>query len=173
MTAPTVPRHWATPVVMACFTVMAATGVLMFFRWQSPLQKEIHEWLGWGLLAAVLMHVLANLPAFKRHFAGPRQAVALLTVAVLVAGGSYFVRPADGKGPSVSALAVQALARAPLHTVADVFGLPVPSARQALADAGLTLADDNTSIDTAAQGNRERVGKALKALAKAAPQPAR
>lgn len=170
MTTPSIPRNWATPVVMACFTLMAGTGVLMFFHWQSPLQKEIHEWLGWGLVAAVVLHVLSNLPAFKRHFSGQRQAAVLLGVALLVAAGTYFVRPAEGKGQSVPGIALQALTKAPLHTLAEVFGLSVADARQALAGAGLTLADDNASIDTAAQGNREQVGKALKALAAAAPK---
>lgn len=169
MTTPSIPRTWATPVVMACFTLMASTGVLMFFHWQSPLQKEIHEWLGWGLVAAVLLHVLSNLPAFKRHFSGQRRAAVLLGVALLVTGGTYFVRPAEGKGPSVPGIALQALTKAPLHTLAEVFGLSVADARQALSGAGLTLADDNASIDTVAQGNREQVGKALKALAAAAP----
>lgn len=165
-----VSRTWATPVVMASFTLMACTGVLMFFHWHSPLQKELHEWLGWALVAAVLLHVLSNLAAFKRHFAGQRRAVVLLVVALAVVGGTAFVRPADGKGASVSGIAVQALSRAPLHTVADAFGLTVGDARQALAGAGLTLQDDNATLEAAAQGSRERVGQGLRALAAAQQQ---
>lgn len=167
MTTPAVSRNWATPLVMACFTLMACTGVLMFFHWHSPLQKEVHEWLGWGLVTAVLVHVLSNLPAFKRHFTGQRRAALLLAVALAVVAGTSFVRPAEGKGPSVSGIAVQALSRAPLHTLADVFGLTVGEARQALAGAGLTVQDDNASIDAAAQGSRERVAQGLRALAAA------
>jgi hypothetical protein len=166
-----IARHWATPVVMATFTLMAGTGVLMFFHWHSPLQKDVHEWLGWGMVAAVVLHLLSNLPAFKRHFSGQRLAVGLLVAAVLVLVGTALVRPAEGKGPSVSAVAVQALARAPLHTLAEVFGLPVPAARQALASAGLELADDQSTLEAAAHGSRERVGQGLRAL-QAARAPA-
>lgn len=169
MTTPAVSRDWATPLVMASFTLMACTGVLMFFRSQSPLQKEIHEWLGWALVAAVLVHVLSNLPAFKRHFSGRRRAAVLLVAALAVVAGTYFVRPAEGKGASVSGIAVQALSRAPLRTLAEVFGLSVAEARQALAGAGLELADDASTLNAAAQGSRERVGQGLRALAAAQP----
>lgn len=167
MTTPSNARQWATPVVMATFTLMAGTGVLMFFRWHSPLQKEVHEWLGWGLVTAVVLHVLSNLPAFKRHFSGQRLAVGLLAAAVVVLAGTSLVRPAEGKGTSVSALAVQALSRAPLRTLAEVFALSVPAARQALASAGLELADDQATLEAAAHGSRERVGQGLRALAAA------
>lgn len=173
MTTPSVSRHWATPLVMACFTLMAATGVMLFFHWHSPLQKDIHTWLGWGLVAAVMLHVLSNLAAFKRHFTGHRRALALLLVAVAVFAATAFVRPADGgKGGSMAAVAVQALARAPLRAVAEVFGLSVGEAREALAGAGLTLADDNASLDAAAQGSRDQVNKGLKALAAASRKAA-
>lgn len=172
MTTPSTSRRWATPVVMASFAFMASTGVLMFFHWHSPLQKELHEWLGWALVAAVLLHVLSNVAAFKRHFSGQRLAAVLLVAVVGVVAGTSFVRPAESKGGSVSAVAVQALAKAPLHTLADVFGLPVAEARQALAGVGLQLPQDSSTLDAAAEGQRERIGKGLRALA-AARAPAR
>lgn len=167
MTTPSIARRWATPVVMASFIFMAGTGVLMFFHWQSPLQKELHEWLGWALVAAVLLHVLSNLAAFKRHFTGERLAAGLLVVAALLVAGTSFVRPADNKGASVSAVAVQALSKAPLRTLAEVFGLSVAEARQTLAAAGLELAQDDSTLDAAAQGQRDRIGNGLRALAAA------
>jgi len=167
MTPPSTARQWATPLVMASFAFMAGTGVLMFFHWQSPLQKELHEWLGWALVAAVVVHVLSNLPAFKRHFAGQRLAAVLLVAVALVVAGTSFVRPPAGQGGSVSAVAVQALAKAPLRTLAEVFGLSVADARQALAGAGLDLAQDDATLDAAAHGQRERIGNGLRALAAA------
>lgn len=171
MKLPAASRAWVTPFVMASFVLMVGTGVLMFFRWQSPLQKDLHEWLGWGMVAAVVLHVLANLAAFQRHFAGQRRAVVLLVLAVGVVAGTYFVRPAEGKGGSAAGVAVQALSRAPLRTLAEVFGLSVDQAKAALTQAGLTVADDAATLDAAAGGSREQVGKGLKALAKAAERP--
>lgn len=164
MTIPSNARRWATPVVMASFAFMAATGVLMFFHWHSPLQKELHEWLGWALVAAVVLHVLSNATAFKRHFAGQRRAAVLLAAVLLIVVGTSFIRPAESKGGSVSAGAVQALAKAPLPVLAQVFGLSTADARQALAAAGLDLPQDSSTLDAAAQGQRERIGKGLKAL---------
>lgn len=173
MTTPSVSRHWATPLLIACFALMAATGVMLFFHWHSPLQKDVHTWLGWGLVAAVMLHVTSNLAAFKRHFTAYRRALALLLVAVVVFAATAFVRPADGgKGGSMAAVAVQALSRVPLHVLAEVFGLSVGEARQALAGTGLTLADDNSSLDAAAQGDRDQVNKGLKALAAASRKAA-
>lgn len=167
MTASPLSRQWATPLLMASFTAMAGTGLLMFFHWQSPLQKDLHEWLGWGLVTAVLLHVLSNLPAFKRHFAGQRRAAVMVLVAVLVVAGTAAVRPAESKGGSVAAVAVQALAHAPLPTLAAVFGLSAAQARAALAEAGLTLTADDATLDAAAGGRRELVAQGLKALAAA------
>ena len=167
MTTPSTARRWATPLVMASFTFMAGTGMLMFFHWHSPLQKELHEWLGWALVTAVVLHVLSNLALFKRHFQGQRLAVILLAAAALVVAGTSFVRPPENKGGSVSVIAVQALAKAPLRTLAEVFGLSVADARQALAAAGLDLPQDESTLDAAAQGQRERTAKGLRALAAA------
>jgi hypothetical protein len=174
MTTPAVSRDWATPLLLAAFALMASTGVLMFFHWHTHLQEEIHSWLGWGVVAAAVLHVVGNLTLFKRHFTGRRLALGLLAVAVAVLVGTSLMRPAGGQVPSVPALAIQALSRAPLQALAPVFGLSVADARQALADAGLVLADDNASLDAAAQGSREQIGKGLQALSaasrKAAPR---
>lgn len=144
MTTPTVSRDWAT-----------------------PLQKELHEWLGWALLAAAVVHVLSKLALFKRHFQGRRLAAVLLVAMALVVAATSFVRLPDNKGGSVSAVAVQALAKAPLRTLADVFGLSVADARLALSATGLELAQDDATLAAAAQGQRERIGQGLRALAAA------
>lgn len=172
MSTPTVSRDWATPLLLATFALMACTGVLMFFHWHTHLQEEIHAWLGWAVVAAAVLHVVCNLALFKRHFTGRRLAVGLLAVALAVLVGTSLMRPAGSQGPSVPAVAVQALAGTPLHTLAEVFGLSVADARQALAGAGLALPDDASTLNAAAQGSRDRVGQGLRALA-AAQQAAR
>ncbi len=172
MNFPTVSRAWATPLLLACFALMAGTGVLMFLHRHSPLQEDIHAWLGWGVLAAAALHVAGNFTQFKRHFAGRRPAVALLTFALALLVGTSLLRPVSGE-PSVPALAVQTLARAPLRTLAPVFGLSVAEARQVLENAGLAMADDDTSLDAAAQGRRDQIGNGLKALAAASRPVAR
>ncbi|HEY1090516.1 MAG TPA: DUF4405 domain-containing protein, partial [Burkholderiaceae bacterium] len=60
-------RPWITPVVMGAFLLSAVTGVLMFFHLDSGLNKTAHEWLSWAMVIGVGLHVLLNMPAFKRY----------------------------------------------------------------------------------------------------------
>ena len=41
-------RQWTTPLVAGSFLLMGATGILMFFHWDTGLNKTVHEWLGIG-----------------------------------------------------------------------------------------------------------------------------
>ena len=44
---------------------MGVTGILMFFHWDTGLNKTVHEWLGWAMVVAVALHVMVNLQGFK------------------------------------------------------------------------------------------------------------
>ncbi len=83
-------RNLATPLAAMGLVLMATTGLGMFFHLNSELSKEVHEWGGWAFLAGVLLHVMANLEAFKRHLARP-MVLAGLALALTVAVGSFFV----------------------------------------------------------------------------------
>lgn len=47
---------------------MGVTGILMFFHWDTGLNKTVHEWLGWAMVVAVALHVMVNLQGFKNMF---------------------------------------------------------------------------------------------------------
>ena len=83
-------RNLATPLAAMGLVLMATTGLGMFFHLDSELSKELHEWGGWAFLAGVLLHVSANLEAFKRHLSRPMVLGGLL-LALAVAVGSFFV----------------------------------------------------------------------------------
>ena len=53
-------RPWITPLVIGTFALMAVTGSLMFFHLDTGLNKTAHEWLGWAMVAAVLLHPLSR-----------------------------------------------------------------------------------------------------------------
>lgn len=55
-----VSREWATPLTIGLFLLMGVTGLLMFFHWDNSLQKTLHEWLRWLMVAAAVVHALAN-----------------------------------------------------------------------------------------------------------------
>ena len=93
-----VQRSWATPIAAGAFLLSAVTGVLIFFHVDSGLNKAAHEWLSWLLLGGVVLHVLANLGGFKRHFA-TRGGLAVMGAFALVLALS-FIAPAAELSPN-------------------------------------------------------------------------
>jgi len=168
-----VSREWATPLTIGVFVLMGATGLLMFFHGDNSLQKTLHEWLGWLMVAAAGVHALANWPGFKRYFK-PGRALALMALFALVLAGSFVPWPGGTqKGPSTPGLAIQAVSGAPIRLLAPLYGKTPEQARQALAEAGITMADDEATLATAVGKDRARLGLALKALAQGSAGPAR
>lgn len=163
-------RGWATPLTIASFGLMAATGVLLFFHWNTPVQETIHAWLGWGLLAAVVPHGWMNWFGLKRHFQARGSTRWLVGLALLALVLSTAVRPTGPEGQSAPGIAIQALAKAPLAQVAPLFGQSPDEAVRLLAAAGLAVSDPATPIARIGAGDRETVGRALQVLAAAKPR---
>ena len=80
-----VKREIATPLTMGAFLIMAVTGILMFFHWDTGFNKVAHEWLGWLLVVAVGLHVLANMSAFKNHFKKPNTKIIVGVLTAILA----------------------------------------------------------------------------------------
>lgn len=143
-----ISRDWSTPLTIGSFGLLAVTGVLMFFHLDTGLNKVVHEWLSWVLIAAVAFHVTSNLPAFKRYFTQARArmliggAAAVLALSFLPLGG--------GKSEPPFVAPVKALAAAPLPVLAQVAGVSPDEMRSRLSQAGVSGAGD--------QSVRERVG---------------
>ena len=112
-----IQRSWATPVAAGAFLLSAVTGVLIFFHVDSGLNKAAHEWLSWLLLGGVVLHVLANLGGFKRHFAS-RGGLAVMGAFALALALSFIAPAAKGEPPFMAS--VRALSDAPLSTLALV-----------------------------------------------------
>jgi len=159
-------RPWITPLVMGAFLLSAVTGVLMFFHLDSGLNKLAHEWLSWAMLGGVLLHVLLNLPAFKRYF-GQKTALTVMGVFALVLALSFVPSAGAKKAPSYAA-PVRALASAPLPVLAQVLGKTPEALKADLAQAGLPVDNDRQSL-------QDLVGPELKkqvrTLNRLLPQP--
>ncbi len=164
-----VSREWATPLTLGSFALMATTGLLMFFHLDSGVQKAAHEWLGWGLVAAVSLHAVANGKAFLRHLQAPGRPRVILALCAAALAASFVVPVPGGEGASPPVLAMRAVAQAPLSAVAPLTGKTVAQLRSELAAAGVPVASDDASIDSAAQGSRERLGRALRVAFAPAP----
>lgn len=138
-------RPWVTPLVIGTFLLMAVTGALMFFHLDSGLNKVAHEWLGWAMVVAVVLHVLLNSFAFKKHLTSTKgrwvvgASVAVLALSFVPLGGS-----GGGKPPFVAS--VQALAGAPLSVVAQVAGVSTTEVHARLKAAGVASQSDTQTV---------------------------
>lgn len=67
MAKPATVRTWATPLTIGAFLLMAATGILMFFGWNTGLTTVAHQWLSWFFLLSAGGHIAANWRPFRNH----------------------------------------------------------------------------------------------------------
>jgi hypothetical protein len=163
-----ISREWATPAAIGIFTLMAVTGLLMFFHLDSGLQKTVHEWAGWLVVAAVVAHAAANWLGFKRYFTGSGKSPVILGVCALVLAGTFFSLPGAAEQASPPALAMRAMSQAPVGTVAALFGKTGEQAVKDLAAAGIVLPNEQATIGSAIEGDREKMGQALRAISRKA-----
>ena len=158
-----IAREWATPLTIGSFAVIAVTGVLMFFHVDSGLNKAVHEWLSWVLLAGVVLHVVANLAGFTRYLALPR-ARWLIGGGLLVLALSFVSLGGSNEPPF--AAPVKALAAAPVPVLAQVAGVSTPQMHERLRAAGLSpSADADRVLTMAGPDLRRQVGVLRKVLA--------
>lgn len=151
-------REWATPLTIGSFLLIAVTGVLMFFHLDTGLNKLAHEWLGWGLLAAVGVHAAVNINAFKRYFSRPGTLAVIGGCLVLLAAS--FVSPPGQAGKPPHILAIQAVLDAPIETTARLAGKDTQAVLADLRAAGI-LADATQSLRAAGGKTREEQMRAL------------
>jgi len=158
-------RPWITPVVIGAFFLSAVTGVLMFFHLDSGLNKTAHEWLSWAMVIGVALHVLLNMPAFKRYFTQTPGRVIMGAFALVLA--LSFI-PASGGGGSEPGFAppVRALAKAPITVLAQVAGTSTEDMKAKLQAQGLTITSDQQSVADLVGGDlKAQIGTMTKVLA--------
>ena len=162
-------RPWITPVVMGAFLLSAVTGVLMFFHLDSGLNKTAHEWLSWAMVIGVVLHVLLNMPAFKRYLKQTTGRVVIGAFALVLA--LSFI-PAGGTSGSEPGFAppVRALAKTPITVLAQVAGTSTDELKARLQAQGLTVTSDQQSVaDLVGPDLRKQIGAITKVLPAAKP----
>lgn len=158
-------RHWATPLTIGAFAVMAITGILMFFHLQTGLNKTAHEWLGWVMVIGVAGHVVANWAGFKRYFLSSTMGRAILVLSVVAAAGSFVSIPGSGRdGMPPPVLAMKAVTKAPLSSVALLSAKPVEQLIADLGNAGIQVAGPDARLDDVVGGNRGLEAKAMNVI---------
>jgi hypothetical protein len=163
-------RPWITPMVIGAFFLSAVTGVLMFFHLDSGLNKTAHEWLSWAMVIGVGLHVLLNMPAFKRYLTQTTGRVVIGVFALVLA--LSFIPAVGGEGGEPGfAPPIRALSSAPLPVLAQVVGRSPEEVRTSLQSAGFTVTNDQQSLqDVVGPDLRAQIGAISKLLpAKAQP----
>ncbi len=158
----TISRSWATPLTIGAFVLMASTGMLMFFHLDSGINKEVHEWLGWAMVAGVASHVTVNWASFKRHLSQTTgQVIVGLFVVVLV--GSFFIHEED-EGSNPARRVTQAVLTAPLHDIAPLAHRTPAELTTALQQAGFKIESSDQTLQSITGPEREAQFKALAAI---------
>lgn len=115
-------RRWATPLTIGAFAASAISGIMMFFHWNSPLVKVIHEWGSWFLVIGGLFHVAGSWQLFVQYFSKPMARAIMAVFALLVM--AFFLPlsgTTEGHGRKVPpALLSRALPEASFTTVASI-----------------------------------------------------
>lgn len=156
-------REWATPITIGVFAIMSVTGILMFFHLNTGLNKPVHQWAGLVMVAGVALHVAVNWRAFQIYFLSGVLGRAIIGLGIAVLALSFLPLGAKG-GASPGALALNAIAKAPISAVAPLTGKPAAQVLEDLAKAGITLPNAEASIDSVTGSDRALLGKAMTVL---------
>lgn len=154
-------RAWATPITIGVFAIMSVTGMLMFFHLNTGLNKLVHEWAGLVMVAGVILHVVVNWRAFLNYFRNGILGRSLIGLGLVVLGLSFMPAAGGREGGSPPALAMNAIANAPISAVAPLTGKPVAQVMDDLAKAGITLPNNEASIGSVTGSDRRQQGKAI------------
>lgn len=160
-----ISRDWATPITIGAFGLMAVTGILMFFHLETGLNKEAHEWLSWIMIAGVAAHAFVNWNAFKRYFTSSPFGKGILLVSAIVIAGSFFSFSSNSREnfpPPV--MAMKAVSKAPLSTVALLADKPVAQLISDLNNAGIKVSGPDSTLDSAIANDRELESKAMNVI---------
>lgn len=144
-------RKWSTPLTIGIFVLMAVTGLLMFFHWDSGFNKLAHEWVGLLFVFAVAMHVYANFASFSKHIKQPKRS-AIIAVCVGVLALSFISLPGVGK-PSPR-IVIQKLVNVPIEQLVPASGKTSQDIERIFAAHGVDAVNMQHSISALA-GNEQ------------------
>ena len=154
-------RKWATPMTIGSFLIMSVTGILMFYHLDSGLNKTVHEWASWAMIAGVSAHLLMNWRAFTTYFKRPL-ARGIIGVGALVLALSFLPVTGGERGKPVDAL-LTAMDRADVETVIALSGQELDQGLAMLARAGMRAQPDSR-VQSLTAGDRHSQMELIKVL---------
>ena len=116
------------------------------------------------MIAAVATHAAVNWMAFKRYFLSSLQGRVIIGAIMVVLACSFIPQPGARDKANPAAMAVKAIAGAPIASVAALAHRPVEKVMDELAKAGIPLASADASLESVIGNNREQQTKAMAVL---------
>jgi hypothetical protein len=111
-------RAWSTPVTIGAFLLMAGTGILMFFGYDSGLTTVTHQWFSWLFVAGAAGHVAINFRPFRSHLKSMQGRLSSGLLALVLAGSCFSWGIVTG--PRLKAPVELALVEAPITALAGI-----------------------------------------------------
>jgi hypothetical protein len=146
-------RNWATPLTIGTFIVTGVSGILLFFKINLGISKEIHEWIGILMVLGCIIHSISNWKAFKNYFTKP---VGLTVVGIfLVLGAISFVTSGQSEGGISPRQIFQTMQNIPLTTAAQVVKSNPEAIKAKLEDKGIVVNNTNQTIKEIAVSNQK------------------
>lgn len=157
---PRVTNRWVTPVAGGLFLLIAGTGISLFFHANTIIGHVVHEWLGWLLVAVVVLHLVANSGPLAVHLKRPkvRWTVAVFAALLLVAVVPF----GDSVSPeSAMRSTMMRVASAPIHQLAPLAGRDAETIVADLRAAGFTSATTASTCRELAGSKRPDLFRAI------------
>lgn len=156
-------RKIITPLTIGVFLVMAVTGFLMFFHWNTGMNKLAHEWIGMLMIVVIALHVALNFKSFKRYFSDTAGRLIMAAFAILLAL-TFVISPSkggrEGGGSPVKAM-MDTMSHASIAQIAELKDTDSQALLDKLEQAGYQDVTENQTIEEIAGGNRGATGKVL------------
>lgn len=118
MAKPFTVRTWATPLTIGGFTLIAGTGLLIFFGVETDLTAGIHRWFSWLFLIGVAGHIVGNARPLRNHLK-TGWGIASTAFFATVLAVSFSMAGSEG-GPDLEASVKDALIDAPVASLAPL-----------------------------------------------------
>lgn len=160
-------RRYATPLSLVTGVALSITGILMFFGVRGEL-GDIHEWLGWAFVAALLMHIARNwrglLGMMKPVASKAIVGVLGVALAVLVVTSLPFGAQGGGNHAGGPWAALHRVADAPITASAPALGLTSEQAIAKLKARGIAVENPQQSLNEVAEKAEVELPRVFAAL---------
>ena len=127
----------------------------MFFHAGTSLGRTLHEWLGWAMIAAGVLHAVVNWNGLKNHIA---RAVGKTIMGAFAAALVLALIPLSSQGRQGASMrgVVAAVSRAQVKDLAPIAGRDADALVADLRNAGMADATAESTVESLAGQNQGR-----------------